>query len=560
MKKFLIVLFFSIYFSFVCLLINLVVFYKILFNNYLFYYFYNYFNHLSVNFPNIIFYTKLSFFICCFLFFFIIFMKLIFLVYPLFIFNTSEHSKNDSSILIGTFTENKKCYLSLKGLYQNILIIGSIGSGKTSSFLYPITSQLIKKSLNEFFPNAFLILDVKGNYHFFVREICNKFHCTSRLIILGIKSKYKYNPLHKPNLKPSVLANRLRNILLLFSPEQTESFWIDKAEQVMTEAIKLIRLYNNNYVTFIELHNIVLSIDYFNCKISYLKELFLGHKLSENQISDFYTALSFFEDEFFILDDRSIAIIKSEISRITNIFVSDIDISDTFCPSKEELNFPGFKYCLKNNKIVVLNMNISEYKNLSKIIAAYLKIDFQSEVLGQLSKNKHVYPSCFICDEYHEYVTSDDAFFFSQSREAKCINIVSTQSYSSILASLKSPDLTKVLIQSLINKFWFRTDDIFTIEEIQKQIGSEMKVQETINFSENARSSKYNFIFDSFISVDSSISESYSKSLQKDFVFDTSFFTQKLETFSCLAFISDGFKILPIKKLQLSPYYLKGCD
>jgi hypothetical protein len=46
----------------------------------------------------------------------------------------------------------------------------------------------------------------------------------------------------------------------------------------------------------------------------------------------------------------------------------------------------------------------------------------------------------------------------------------------------------------------------------------------------------------------------------KDFVFDTSFFTQKLETFSCLAFISDGFKILPIKKLQLSPYYLKGCD
>ena len=34
--------------------------------------------------------------------------------------------------------------------------------------------------------------------------------------------------------------------------------------------------------------------------------------------------------------------------------------------------------------------------------------------------------------EYSEYVTKTDADFFSLSREAKCINIVSTQSYSSL--------------------------------------------------------------------------------------------------------------------------------
>ena len=82
-------------------------------------------------------------------------------------------------------------------------------------------------------------------------------------------------------------------------------------------------------------------------------------------------------------------------------------------------------------------MNISEYQNLSKIIAAYLKIDFQTEVMQSLKNKNNIRKSSFICDEYHEYVTANDADFFAQSREAKCINIVSTQSYSSLKNTLK---------------------------------------------------------------------------------------------------------------------------
>ena len=117
-------------------------------------------------------------------------------------------------------------------------------------------------------------------------------------------------------------------------------------------------------------------------------------------------------------------------------------------------------------------MNIAEYKNLSKIIAAYLKLDFQTDVLKQLANSSlPKRTTVFISDEYQEYVTSSDADFFSQSREAKCINIISTQSYTSIVNALNNQYSSKVIIQNLVNKFWFRTDDIFTIEDIQKQIG-----------------------------------------------------------------------------------------
>ena len=44
--------------------------------------------------------------------------------------------------------------------------------------------------------------------------------------------------------------------------------------------------------------------------------------------------------------------------------------------------------------------------------------------------------------------------------------------------------------------------------------------------------------------------------MQSDFIFDTNFFTQNLETFSALVFLSDGNVIYKPKKIQMLPYFL----
>ena len=200
-------------------------------------------------------------------------------------------------------------------------------------------------------------------------------------------------------------------------------------------------------------------------------------------------------------------------------------------------------------------MNISEYRNLSKIIAAYLKIDFQTEVMSTLSNKFFSRISAFISDEYSEYVTLTDANFFSQSREAKCINIISTQSYNSLLNSLQNQYAVKVITQNLVNKIWFRTDDIFTIEDAQKQIGKSERSMISQTISENAKNTFYNYFTHSFNSKDSNISESINKYSQFDYIYDTNFFTQKLETFSALCFLSTGSTIIPPCKINLFPYF-----
>ena len=258
---------------------------------------------------------------------------------------------------------------------------------------------------------------------------------------------------------------------LLFSPNNSESYWIDKAETVLAEAIKLCRLYNNNYVTFLELHNLINDIEYYNSKINILRTQFINNKFNKSQIYDLLSAIKFFEKEFLSLDSRTLNILKSEITRITNCFTSDSDVLQSFCPDKENINFFGFNDVIDSGKIVVLNMNINEYKNLSKIIATYLKLDFQTEVLRRIAnKNTPIRPTAFISDEYSEYVSATDANFFSQSRESKCINVVSTQSYTSLLNALNNKYSVEVIVQNLVNKLWFRSDDIYTIEDAQKQL------------------------------------------------------------------------------------------
>lgn len=467
-----------------------------------------------------------------------------------------ENDNSSLHLLIGKdISSNKKIYIPESGLYQNFLITGTIGTGKTSSAMYPFTEQLIK--YNSAHPNeklGILILDVKGNYFKQVKQFAKKYNVEKDILEISLNSKIRYNPLYKPHLNPLILANRLKTILLLFSENNSESFWLDKAEQILAECIKLCRLYNNGYVTFIELHKLITEPNYYKSKIEILKKLFYESKFSHKQIYELNTALEFFEKEFNSLDSRTLAILKSEISRITNVFISDYNVSQVFCPEKKDLNFKGFSSMLQNGKIVVLNMNIAEYKNLSKIIATYLKLDFQSEVMYNLSHSK-VHPSVFICDEYAEYVTKTDADFFSLSREAKCINIVSTQSYSSLKNTLKDENAVRVIIQNLINKIWFRTDDIFTIEEAQKQLGKEEKVLTSKSISESAKETKFSYITNSLNSQNSSITESFNTYTQKDFIYDTNFFTQDLETFSVLAFLSNGTHILKPSKLKMFPFF-----
>ncbi len=116
-------------------------------------------------------------FISSFVFGNVIYSKL-----PTNLFKKQEKEKpldnNSLHLLIGKSSNGNKIYLPEKSLYQNMLITGGIGTGKTASAMYPFTKQLINYMCNDADNKlGFLILDVKGNYYskvsHFAKE-CNR--------------------------------------------------------------------------------------------------------------------------------------------------------------------------------------------------------------------------------------------------------------------------------------------------------------------------------------------------------------------------------------------------
>ncbi len=432
--------------------------------------------------------------------------------------------------------ENSIIYLDKRGLYQNILITGSIGSGKTSSAISNILDGMIK---NNFYG---LIIDVKGNYMNIVEMISKKYNRENEVITFNLENDVLYNPLNL-DINENEISHMLKKVLMLLSQNNnSDSFWLDKVENYLRDFICLIKSYND-YINFYEIHKLVTDDKYLKNKLCKVKEKILQNKFNDEELFKLRSSINNIKNEYINLDERTKSIINAEITRLTSIFVSNYSLYKKFCSKSEEFDF--------FNKIIVLSINIGKNKSLSKVISTYIKLDFQRKVLSrkldQDSKFKTVF---FICDEFQEICNKEDADFFSVSREYKCINVVSMQSYTSLVNSLNNENAAKVIIQNLVNKIWFRNDDNFTINEIINQIGKEIKYYKAKNISENGQNTRYNFLSNNFVDYKSGISKGYTYNQIFENKLSAEYFSTELKAFEAVCLLSNGQSVEYVDKIK----------
>lgn len=437
-------------------------------------------------------------------------------------------SAEDKLFFLGAFEKGTPVFLKQKSMYQNMLITGSIGSGKTSGAICNITESLIQRGIGG------VILDAKGSFISSVRKMCKKAGREDDLQVVGVDSKYYFELLDQ-SVSPQELANRLRHVIELLSPNNnSDTYWLDKVENVFLNLIILMDFYGTRNMH--ELHLLVTSKEYLEEKLVYCKDKLLKEPPKDKTAFEMTNAILFLKEEYLNLDSRVFSIITSEITRLTIPLVTDYDVYRQFISpnaNKEKIDFYS-----SSNKIVILSINIGENKALCKIISVFLKLSFQKYILSTL-KNSQKIPTFFIADEYQEFVNKDDSDFLSLSREAKCINIISTQSYSSIKNALKDDNAAFVIIQNFVNKVWFRNDDNFTNGEVVKQLGKTVVRRENTSVTENAQESVKKLLGNGFKNRKSSLSSSINYVLTKENEYDENFFSRELKTHEALAFIQN---------------------
>ena len=477
-----------------------------------------------------------------------------------------------------------------KGMFQNFLITGTIGTGKTASVMYPFCKQALFYMADDWDEKAgMLILDVKGNFYEKVLEFAKECGREDDIVLIKLGGKYKYNPLHKPNMEPVDLAGRTKEVLNIISGGggSKEKFWDNKAANMVGECVRLLRLVNNGYVSLGLVHELVTNTEYLSEMLNKMESMYSkGARHSRDELDDgqfeneddepFTKTLTdedyeakrimfdvdhcrtYFTGEFNSSAETTIETIKACVTEITGFFASSMLVHDSFCPKFEDLNFMGFEDVINKGKIVVLAMNVEERPVVARTIAAYLKQDFQAEVLQRTVTSRNLNrtrPVFFICDEYQEFVGTKDANFYGVSREAKCCSIVASQSYTSLLKTLGDDKAFNTLQQNLINKIWLRGDDKLTIETAQHLTGKEEKRKYSTNISESMADAKHSKIFGGLVGNKASVSESMNVSTQRDFVFEERIFTQTLEMFKAVCFLARDNGMQEPVIVHLLPYY-----
>jgi hypothetical protein len=140
-----------------------------------------------------------------------------------------------------------------RGLYTGIIVLGAVGSGKTSGCMYPYAEQIFAFRAQE--PEhriGGLVLEVKGDFCYKVRAILERHGRSEDYLELSLAGDYRYNPLYN-DLDAYASAYAIASLLNNLFGKGKEPFW----QQAYTNLVKFIILLHKvlyGYVTLFDVY------------------------------------------------------------------------------------------------------------------------------------------------------------------------------------------------------------------------------------------------------------------------------------------------------------------
>lgn len=355
---------------------------------------------------------------------------------------------------------NQQVTLTLEDACQNVLVLGGIGSGKTTYVMQPLLLQCLDQQCGG------LIFDIKGD----VKEAVSKFAvATNReLVVLG--------PHHRQmnlieGLTPEVASSFLKSAFLLGNKGNVDSFWVDTASELCRNTLGMLSFLPNRY-DLQHLHQYLFELDSQEAINNEIDALL--PTLPEKEARLLKTYCNYHDLIFSHFDAKIKSGVNATIAQALAPF-NHPDLLDAFCSSHSE---PARMEETLNGCVYLIDMPLSIWGLGGKIAYTFIKLRFFN-----LMQNRNQHPTqnknspvFFMCDEYQEIVSANrdglsDLNFWDKSRSSKTIGIISSQSIASFYAALGSHDLAHALLQNFRQKLCLRTEDPVTLDFIERLVG-----------------------------------------------------------------------------------------
>ena len=310
------------------------------------------------------------------------------------------------------------------------LIVGSIGSGKTSGSGTSIARALLR---NEF---SGLILTVKTDEPDHWRNLCDEENRLDDLICFHPDSGYCFNPLEFESINENrvQLFLKLSELGISGSPTPATDFWIEERKKLLRNLFQLVesagltpsvsilaKILKDAPQTMAEVASATWRRDS-ACAQAIAQAL---RRMGADP--DTRIAVEYFEQEFPTLSSKTRSIVVSMVSStfdvlrrtpLRQLFTEASNISPTSI-------FEG-------NKLLVVDLPMKEFTDVGRYANVIWKFCFQREVERRAEKT----PTFLWADEAQLFLNRDDYLFQTTARSSCCATVYLTQNYPNLLDAL----------------------------------------------------------------------------------------------------------------------------
>ena len=149
-----------------------------------------------------------------------------------------------------------------KGLYTGVLVVGAVGTGKTTACMYPFARQLLSWQANDPRRRASaLVLEVKGDFCYQVRQILEDAGRGDDYLEIGLGGSLQWNPLDDPLLDSYSLAYGVASLINQLFGKSREPFWQQAYTNLVRWIVELHRLLPGGWVTLRDVYRCTVDAD-----------------------------------------------------------------------------------------------------------------------------------------------------------------------------------------------------------------------------------------------------------------------------------------------------------
>lgn len=453
-----------------------------------------------------------------------------------------------------------------RGLCGNILVTGSIGTGKTQGTMLTYLDQLLKN----FNPSpSVLAIDPKRSFIRKLERIAVEAGLEDKILTVSLSNDMTFNPIYfeKP-LKAGrflIAAHMIRTAAVnALGSGGDNIFWQQSAFNLIKNCVVYCAS-QHEYYTLQDIYKAMLkacesdtSEDANVCSdmhVSLEKGTFDTEETANIKMS-----IDYFRGEYCKLDPK----LKTGVLATATSFLNQFQehrAAETFCPRKEDLKLLTMNDVVDKGLILLLDI---ENKALARSMGTFFKQHYQESVLDRISNPNRSKERLAITaiDEYPDVVSVGDKMsegdesFLAKGREGNSLTIAATQSLRSLEDKIGRGSATDTLIQNFRTTIVCHSSDLKTINWVKELYGREEKTRKSHTFSELSQKASRNYLEGGIKHEGANVTESVSEAQVLDYSV-TGKELSRLRTFESVAQIFDGTNTV-FKKLYLKPYFLKG--